>query len=74
MQAERRWERRWFNGDYPSWKRACAVNKMSGLAGTIPLQEGTMSPQPDALITIASDQSRAGPWLREAVQGGEEVV
>lgn len=33
VQAERRWERRWFNGDYPSWKRACAVNKMSGLAG-----------------------------------------
>jgi len=39
--AGRRWERRWFNGDYPSWKRACAVNKMSELAGTYhPSSEG----------------------------------
>lgn len=33
VRAERGGERRWFNGDYPSWKRACAVNKTSGLAG-----------------------------------------
>lgn len=28
VQAERRQEHRWFNGDYPSWKHASAVNKM----------------------------------------------
>lgn len=76
VRAERGWERRWFNGDYPSWKRVCAVNKTSGLAGAYrpSLRGGTMSPQPDALIRAPSDQSGAGLRPREAAQGGREVA